>query len=229
MTTASAARRAPVQQRSRLTVTRILDAAAAIADEQGVDAVTTRSVADRAGVSYPSLYRFFPDREAILGELLERQCAELDARCIAAELTWRVGSIGELLDNEIALHVQYYRQHPSTARMWMGGRTSPAVTASVRARMRTLADRLYAMLLDAGLIAAGTDPRAMLVAVEIADRVLELSYRGGDFDEDVLALGRRALTAFGRDLAGASLTASGRDLPGGPYADPAGSSRRSPR
>lgn len=216
MTTASAARRAPVQERSRQTVTRILDAAAAIADEQGVEAATTRAIADRAGVSYPSLYRFFPDREAILGELLERQCAELDARCVAAEPTWRIESIGDLLDNEIALHVHFYRQHPSAARMWMGGRTSPAVTGCVRARMRTLADRMHGILLASGLIPAGTDPCTMLVAVEMADRILELSYRGGDFDERILAIGRRALIAFGRDLSEGS---SG---------DPAGNFLRSP-
>lgn len=217
VTTASAARRAPVQERSRQTVIRILDAAAAIADEEGVDAATTRAIADRAGVSYPSLYRFFPDREAILGELLERQCAELDARCVEAERTWRIESVADLLDNELALHVHYYRQHPSTARMWMGGRTSPAVTGYVRARMRTLADRMHGILLAAGLIPADTDPRTMLVAVEMADRVLELSYRGGDFDEQILAIGRRALIAFGRDLSG--------DLAG----DLAENSPRSPR
>lgn len=221
MTTASVARRAPVQERSRQTVTRILDAAAAIADEQGVDAATTRAIADRAGVSYPSLYRFFPDREAILGELLERQCAELDARCVAAEQSWTITSVAELLTNEIALHVHYYRQHPSTARMWMGGRTSPAVTASVRARMQTLADRLHSILLAANLIPADTDPRSLLVAVEMADRVLELSYRGGDFDEEILAIGQRALIAFGRDLS----LGPGSD----PVADPAGSSPHSPR
>lgn len=204
MTTASATRRAPMQERSRLTVTRILDAAAAIADEQGVDAATTRAVADRAGVSYPSLYRFFADREAILGELLERQCAELDARCVAAEKTWRITSVADLLNNEIDLHVAYYREHPSTARMWMGGRTSPAVTGYVRTRMQTLADRMHAILVEAGLIPAGTDPLALLVAVEMADRVLEMSYRNGDdFDERILAVGRHALIAFGRDLSAA--------------------------
>ena len=62
-----------------------------------------------------------------------------------------------------------------------------------------------------------TDPRTMLVAVEMADRVLGLSYRGGDFDERILAIGRRALIAFGRDLSG--------DLSG----DLAGNSPRSPR
>ena len=201
MTTASVTRRAPVQERSRQTVTRILDAAAAIADEQGVEAATTRAIADRAGVSYPSLYRFFPDREAILGELLERQCADLDARCIEAEQTWTITSVQELLDNEIDLHVSYYRAHPSTARIWMGGRTSPAVTAYVRTRMQTLAGRMHAILVENGIIPADTDSRAMLVLVEMADRMLELSYRNGaDFDSDILAIGRRALIASGRDL-----------------------------
>ena len=90
MTVAPIQRREPVQARSRLTVTRILDAAAAIADENGVDATTTRAIADRAGVSYPSLYRFFADRDAILDELLQRHCTELDARCVAAEKSWTI-------------------------------------------------------------------------------------------------------------------------------------------
>lgn len=199
-------RRAPVQERSRQTVTRILDAAAAIADEQGVDAVTTRSIADRAGVSYPSLYRFFDDREAILDELLERHCAELDARCMEAEQTWQITSVADLLNNELDLHVHYYRRYPSSARLWMGGRTSPTVTKHVRARMKTLAMRIHTILVSTGLIPANTDSRAMLVAVEMADRVLELSFRDSEdsdtagFDQDILDIGRRALIAFASDL-----------------------------
>lgn len=214
---ASVPRRAPVQERSRQTVTRILNAAAAIADEQGVDAATTRAIADRAGVSYPSLYRFFGDREAILSELLQRHCTEMDARCVEAEQSWRIGSVADLLNNELDLQIHYYRRHPGSARMWMGGRTSPTVTEHVRARMKNLADRIHRILTDARLIPPDTDPRAMLVAVEMADRVLELSYRGGDFDEGILEIGRRALIAFGRDLSG------------GLDADPAGSCPHSPR
>ncbi|MBU3750703.1 MAG: TetR/AcrR family transcriptional regulator [Mycobacterium sp.] len=194
-------RRAPVQARSRRTVDRILHAAAAIADEDGVDAVTTRAIADRAGVSSPSLYRFFADRDAILDELLERHCAELDARCVEAEQTWQIGSIGELLNLQLDLHVHYYRRYPSAARLWMAGRTSPTVTRHVHARMQRLAGRMHAMLVRAKLIPADTDPRALLVAVEMADRVLELSFRdNSDFDQAILDIGRRALIAFGRDL-----------------------------
>ncbi len=120
---------------------------------------------------------------------------------MAAEKTWQITSVADLLNNEIDLHVHYYCEHPSTARMWMGGRTSPAVTNYVRARMQTLADRLHAILIDAGLIPADTDPLTMLVAVEMADRMLELSYRGGKgFDAEILAIGRRALIAFGEEL-----------------------------
>lgn len=204
MTTASVGRRAPVQERGRQTVARILDAAAEIADELGADAVTTRAVADRAGVSYPSLYRFFPDREAILEALLERLCADLDARCIEAEQTWKITSVEQLLNNEIDIHLTYYLEHPVVPRMWMGGHTSPAVTAYVRARMRTLAARMHTLLVEAGLIPADTDPLAMLVAVELGDRILELAYRnnaGGGFDPEILAIGRRALIAVCRDLA----------------------------
>ncbi len=217
VTTVSVSRRAPVQERSRKTVTRILDAAAAIAHEQGVDAVTTRAIADRAGVSYPSLYRFFADREAILDELMERHCAELDARCVAAEQTWQIASVADLLDNELDLHVHYYRRYPSSARLWMGGRTSPTVTKHVRARMKTLADRIHAMLVNADLIPADTDPRALLVAVEMADRILELAFRDSDdagqpahsnaadfdqadFDQEILDIGRQALIAFACSL-----------------------------
>jgi AcrR family transcriptional regulator len=148
------------------------------------------------------LYRFFADRDAILDELLERHCAELDARCVAAEQTWNVTSVAELLNNELDLHVVYYRLYPSSARLWMAGRTSPTVTRHVRARMQNLAGRIHTILVTRQLIPANTDPRAILVAVEMADRILELSFRDNtDFDEEILAIGRRALIAFGDDLA----------------------------
>jgi AcrR family transcriptional regulator len=202
MTTAPTQRREPAQARSRRTVTRILDAAAAIVDEHGVDAATTRTIADRAGVAYPSLYRFFADRDEILDRLLERHLTQIDDRAEAAERTWDISSAWDLFSAELDLHIAYYREHPSAARLWMGGRSSTTVVNQVHARMRTLAQRIHARLVDARLISGDTDPRAVLVAVEIGDRILELAYRGGhDFDEAILGHGRRALNAYCHDLA----------------------------
>lgn len=202
MTTTPVQRREPVQERSRQTVTRILDAAAAIIDESGAEAVTTRSVADRAGVSYPSLYRFFGDREEILDRLLERHLAEVDALAVEAERSWDIRSAADLIDAELDLHITYYRQHPSAARLWMGGRTSPVVARKARARMKTLASRMHQALAAAGLVPAGTDPLALLVAVELADRVLDLAYRDGtDLDDAIIGHGRMALRAYAEHLA----------------------------
>jgi AcrR family transcriptional regulator len=73
----------------------------------GVDAATTRTIADRAGVAYPSLYRFFADRDEILDRLLERHLTDIDARAEAAERTWDISSIWDLVNAELELHIAY--------------------------------------------------------------------------------------------------------------------------
>ncbi len=64
-----ATRKQPVQKRAEFTVKAIIDAAHELLLKQGVDAVTTRQVAERAGVAIGTLYQYFPDRDAILMRL----------------------------------------------------------------------------------------------------------------------------------------------------------------
>jgi AcrR family transcriptional regulator len=54
----------------------ILDAAAALAEQQGPRAVTMSQVAGRAGIGRATLYKYFPDVDAILLAWQERQLAE---------------------------------------------------------------------------------------------------------------------------------------------------------
>lgn len=65
-------RRAPVQARSARRVRALLDTTAVLVDEGGLDAVTTKRVADRSDMSIGSVYRFFPDRLALLRALAAR-------------------------------------------------------------------------------------------------------------------------------------------------------------
>ncbi len=58
--------RQPRQARSRELVEKICSATVAIARESGVLAVNTNDIAQRAGVDISSLYRFFPNKAAIL-------------------------------------------------------------------------------------------------------------------------------------------------------------------
>lgn len=72
MTVTLAARKTPRQLRSRMTVATIVDAAASLLEKRGPKALNTNAVADRAGFSIGSLYQYFPNKEAIVGELWRR-------------------------------------------------------------------------------------------------------------------------------------------------------------
>src|SRR5688500_1538583 len=58
-----ALRTIPAQERSRRTVSAILDAASALLTEGGPDALTTSALADRTGLRVRNVYRYFRDRQ----------------------------------------------------------------------------------------------------------------------------------------------------------------------
>ncbi|MTD55120.1 TetR family transcriptional regulator [Amycolatopsis sp. RM579] len=65
-------RRKPRQVRAELTRERILTAAAHVFAEHGYAAGTTNRIAERARISIGSLYQYFPNKDAILAELVIR-------------------------------------------------------------------------------------------------------------------------------------------------------------
>jgi AcrR family transcriptional regulator len=65
-------RRKPRQVRAELTRERILTAAAHVFAEHGYAAGTTNRIAEQARISIGSLYQYFPNKDAILAELLVR-------------------------------------------------------------------------------------------------------------------------------------------------------------
>lgn len=66
--------RAPERRRQ------ILDVANALLTESGIDSVQITTVASRARVSRPLVYRLFPTRQALIVALLEEFAATLDAK-----------------------------------------------------------------------------------------------------------------------------------------------------
>jgi AcrR family transcriptional regulator len=67
----------PAQRRAAETFERILEVGAQVLAEVGIDRFSTNLVCDRAGISPPALYRYFPNKYALLCELgrrlMERQ------------------------------------------------------------------------------------------------------------------------------------------------------------
>lgn len=197
MSTPTRARRVPAQARSRRTVRQILDAAEQLVAEEGVDAATTRAIAERAGVAVPSLYRFFADRDEILDALLEQMVGDLDDHARASEAAWESGDLESLLRLELDLHVGFYEDHPSLAALWFGGRASPAVVESVRRRNHELARRVRDLLIARGLVRRDTPVEVFDLVTELGDRILEVAFRDPrEPDRKVLELGVAALSAF---------------------------------
>ncbi|HEX4515228.1 MAG TPA: TetR/AcrR family transcriptional regulator [Polyangiaceae bacterium] len=75
------ARKAPVQDRSKETARVILTATARVLVDVGYDHASTNKVAEVAGVSIGSLYRYFPSKEALVAALIERHVEEMLAVC----------------------------------------------------------------------------------------------------------------------------------------------------
>jgi AcrR family transcriptional regulator len=79
-------RKTPRQPRARASVDFVLEAAAHVLEAAGEEGFNTNAVAARAGVSIGTLYRYFPDKSAILQELAMRE-TEAHRRAVVKILT----------------------------------------------------------------------------------------------------------------------------------------------
>lgn len=66
------------RQRTRLDRNRVLDAAVSLADQNGIDALTMRQLADGLGVEAMSLYHYFSNKDEILDGMVDRIVGEIE-------------------------------------------------------------------------------------------------------------------------------------------------------
>jgi AcrR family transcriptional regulator len=170
---APAVRRQPRQQRSRERVDRILDATAELIDDAGLDAVTTNSIAEAAEVPVGTLYQFFPNREAVLQGLFERQLEQLDHRFLqllgAAETT----PIPAVVDRVVDALAKAYVEIPALANLVQTVRGDPRFGRLAEANNRSVA-RFVAVLvrLRAPRLSTARRDAIATTVVEAADAVL---------------------------------------------------------
>ena len=87
-----------IRERQRA-VTRdaIRDAAIEIASEAGFAAMTMEKVAERAGVSPSTVYRYFADRDALLAAMMQR-----DYESVGGPMATNAGEIAEMIEHGMA-------------------------------------------------------------------------------------------------------------------------------
>ena len=108
----------PRQERSRETLTRLLDAAQAVLAEGGLEAATVPAIAGRAGLSVGTVYRRFPDKDALLravyfrlfGRAREQNAARLDP------VLYRGVALETVLGAMVRGMVHYYQENRTLLR-----------------------------------------------------------------------------------------------------------------
>ena len=112
-------RRSPRQERSRETVEAILEAAAQVFERHGYAAGTTNRIAERAGVSIGSLYQYFPNKGAIVVEVMRRHMAEAGevGQPVLQELVDRVPPLHEGLTDIVAAMIALHERSPRLHRV----------------------------------------------------------------------------------------------------------------
>ncbi len=193
-------RRAPVQRRSAERLTRILDACADLLDEVGYDDLSTRAVAQRAGVpigSVPigSVYRFFGNKREMADALAQRNLERYTARVTerlkeSGDGGWQV-AMDAVLDEYLAMK----RTAPGFSLVDFGNQIPVGTRGEPNHRV---ADRLTELL--SGYLDREPDDdlrRTFLIAVETADTLVHLAFRmAPEGDERIIEEAREMLRAY---------------------------------
>lgn len=204
-------RRNPVQRRSAERLGRILDACAELLDEVSYEELSTRAVAERAGVPIGSVYRFFSNKRAMAEALAHRnldEYAERITRRLAtsdASATSDVAGAGgggwrEAMDVVVDEYLAMKRGAPGFALIEFG-HPVPA-TEPPEQPNHLVADRLRTLLADR--LGGGRDEAAeerlrvaFLLAVETADALLRLAFRmDPEGDPAIVAETKELLRAY---------------------------------
>ncbi|MEU1182046.1 TetR/AcrR family transcriptional regulator [Streptomyces sp. NPDC005820] len=193
---ATSLRRAPVQRRSAERLTRILDACADLLDEVGYDALSTRAVAQRAGVPIGSVYRFFGNKRQMADALAQRNLERWSERVTERLKGARHGDWRAAMDAVLDEYLAMKRTAPGFSLVDFGNQIP--VGARQAEPNHRVADRL-ADLLSVHLDRTPDDDlrRTFLIAVETADTLVQLAFRvDPEGDAKVIAEMRELLRAY---------------------------------
>lgn len=106
-----AVRTEPVQQRSSDRISSLLDAAAWLIDDHGIDGLTTSDVASRSGSSVGVVYRYFPNIQSLLRGLAARNMERFTDRIQSAMASTELGFL-DALDATIDIYIDLVRTEP---------------------------------------------------------------------------------------------------------------------
>ncbi|MEL6091958.1 TetR family transcriptional regulator [Plesiomonas shigelloides] len=116
-------RQQPLQRRSRERVQRILDAAAELFDQKGIDAVNPGDIANHAGITRTSLYRYFPNKTSVIHALALSHLEKLREQFRQVRDQRLDGE--ELINALLNVHIHFLSKEPGYQAVWSSVAITP--------------------------------------------------------------------------------------------------------
>jgi AcrR family transcriptional regulator len=196
----------PTQRRSTQRLDALLDAAAEIVDESGFERLTTQMVAERAGASIGTVYRYFPDRVAVLHSLRERSVRRFRERVADDLERAEIATWWDVVDVSLDACAALYRDEPGFSVVHAAKRETADGDIEPE-----FAHRL-ALLIEAEF-GAGADEAELRfrlgVAIELGDALISRAFeRHESGDERYLAEAKRLVHGYLTEHLGEALASS---------------------
>jgi AcrR family transcriptional regulator len=189
-------RRQPMQGRSQATVRRILDAAARLIEERPLDEITTNRIAEAAGLTIGALYRFFPDREAVIQAILQSFIDRFRDLINAYLVEVEPASREALVDGLIDRYVDFMIEEPGFQALWFGGYLNIKAVDNDRVATLDLARAVKAYLVDRlGYRDEETLLMRVAITIEGGGHLLEFAFRQNQFSREAVILEVKRLVA----------------------------------
>lgn len=174
--TARLTARPPLQERSRLRVSLILQAAEALLHSEGLSRFSIPVLAEQLSYPRATIYKFFPTPYALLSTLAERHLEALEkvlysqAKNLVKVADWR-GVTRRMVEAAAG----YYQQQPVACILLLGGPVTDDSHRSLEYTINRLGKLTHEMLQQAGLKLAEHPYEAALV-IEYGTASFRLSY-----------------------------------------------------
>jgi AcrR family transcriptional regulator len=169
----------PVQARGRDKLARMLEVADRLIATEGADAITTTRIASEAGISVGSVYRYLPNRGAIIEALARHYLGRLEERMDELVSSLRdAGSDVDVVGPAVDAFADFYRAHPGFRALWFGRHMTAEALELDRAHKRRMAERIRHVLVARGL--GRNDRRTLRISQVIqlsTDAVIQEAFR----------------------------------------------------
>ena len=186
-------RNEPVQARSTARLAGLLDAAAAVVDELGYERLTTAMVAERAGASIGTVYRYFPDRIAVLQALAARNLERTLTKVTSEMSNSKHSNWVEALNGGLDIFVEAFRNEAGFRSLRVGDVIDLRPSPNDRTYNSLVAEAMLAALATRFDLPVNDESKfAFEVAIEISDA---LAARAFTFDSK----GQNSYLDAGRD------------------------------